>query len=181
MPEKLFPGWLIVFIVIVTILVLIFATRRSSYEGYDEDHPVIQMLKLRIARLNPEFVKIPMQISNESYTELKRNIYLCIYDENGMVYDTNTLTHVVLHEISHMLSGQKLKGNEHDAEFTSIFYSLLAKAERVGIYNPNIPVPSNYCKNPHKPVMDSPKMIALTPTQGIVPLIGEPAGYVSLV
>ena len=139
-------GWLIPFFVVLAILIFNFFCKRKRYEGYDNDHSIIRTIKLLLAKMNPDFTRIDMRIASESYTEKKRTIYLCVFDADGNIYDTNTLVYVALHEIAHMMSGLKAVGDEHDDEFTRIFYILLERAEQIGIYDPDKKIPVDYCK-----------------------------------
>lgn len=137
---------LVPIVVLIIIFLLCYYRSSTKYEGYETDHPVIQAIKLKLMAINPEFTKIDMRVANESATMNKRTIFLCVYDENGKVYDMNTLIHVALHEIAHMLSDVKSVNHEHDDQFKGIFYDLLGKAQSAGIYDSSISVPKDYCK-----------------------------------
>lgn len=78
-----------------------------------------------------------------SYTENKKHIYLCLYDNNNKVYDDNTLMNVLLHECAHVCN----ETVGHDDAFWEKFEFLKLCAEKAGIYNPSIPMQLNeYCK-----------------------------------
>ena len=51
--------------------------------------------------------------------------------------------HVILHELAHV----KTDSIGHTPEFYDNFENLLSKAEKFGLYDPNIEVPTNYSKN----------------------------------
>jgi hypothetical protein len=78
----------------------------------------------------------------KSYTINKHKVYICLKDPNGKYYDDNTLYYVIAHEISHVIYNEI----GHTPKFNSIFEALLVLMERYGIYNSNIPITKNYCK-----------------------------------
>ena len=78
----------------------------------------------------------------KSYTINKDKIFLCLYDENGDYYPLNHMVYVLLHEISHMLNKVDVG---HTEAFYQIFDELLAKANKLGVYNFSIPTIDNYC------------------------------------
>jgi hypothetical protein len=82
--------------------------------------------------------------SNESYTENKKNIYLCLRDENNNFYDYNMLIYVAIHELAHALSN--IVDTKHETlEFNNNFNYLLNSGRTKGIYNPEIPLVNSYC------------------------------------
>jgi hypothetical protein len=73
----------------------------------------------------------------ESYTEDNRSIYIkagC----NGELYDMNTLMHVAIHELTHVLITSSRSNREHDSSFKELQAILEEVAERLGIYNPSM-------------------------------------------
>jgi len=78
----------------------------------------------------------------KSYTINKQKVFLCLKDENGDYYNTNTLLFVLLHEISHVICPEI----GHTELFHDIFSEILEKAYELGIYNPSIPVRKDYCE-----------------------------------
>jgi hypothetical protein len=97
-------------------------------------------------RIIPGGGKIPIKDGDESYTMNKNNITLCTKDpRSGKQYSWNTLSYVSLHELSHIITKTKEK-DPHGPIFKRNFKQLLHRAEQLGYYNPNIPVPDTYCK-----------------------------------
>lgn len=119
----------------------IYAAIKSIYDKKMESHPDILRLKRRLYQIFPEMKKVRIMKSNSSYTLGKKNIYLCTRDDSNYTYDDNMLTYVFLHELAHSLTEQIGHGNE----FKSKFKSLLRRAERYGMYDPNKPHVENYC------------------------------------
>lgn len=108
--------------------------------------PLIEKLKGDVSKLDDRISKIEFYAGNESYTEDKNKIFLCVKDEtNGEYYDYNTLIYVAIHECAHALTD--VIDLEHKTpEYRYMFKSLLDRATLIGIYDPNKPLPSTYCK-----------------------------------
>jgi len=130
--------WFLISILILILFFLIY--KYIQIEDYDNESYIISDLKNKLALINPEFLKIPIKEGNGSYTENKTFITLCTR-KNGKVYDSNTLIYVCLHEIAHLIS----KSYGHNQEFRDNFKMLLDKAQSLGLYNKNIPIPEDYC------------------------------------
>lgn len=111
-------------------------------EHYSDDHPILNELRKRMVKLDPEFAKVPLRVGNSSYTENKEVITLCLKDPHtGKYYSMNTLQFIANHEWAHMLT----KSHGHTAEFRDKFAKLLKRATQLGIYDPSIPIEQNYC------------------------------------
>jgi hypothetical protein len=132
---------LIVLLILIIICFTAYAFSRNSY--YSSNHPMLKIVRTNFAKLNPEYADIPLQEGDSAYTENKSVITLCLQDpDTGIYYDINTIMYVALHELSHMIS----KSHGHNDEFKKNFSDILKKASRIGIYNPDLPIPSTYCK-----------------------------------
>lgn len=106
-------------------------TRDNYYTGY-----LSEMNKRNI--LN----EINLYKGEKSYTINKQKIFLCLKDEKNEYYETNMLLYVLLHEISHVICDEV----GHTEKFSKIFDELLKEAEKMNIYNSNIPVITDYCQ-----------------------------------
>ena len=80
---------------------------------------------------------------NRSYTIDKKDIYLCKVDKHGNLYNQNQLTLVMLHEITHAICKEEI---DHTEKFKQVFNELLEKAEKAGLYDPNIEQITDYCQ-----------------------------------
>jgi hypothetical protein len=128
-------------------------------EYYAQDDPKLKEIKnrLEIFFANKKDWTGPLSVLNEknfmknitffrgekSYTINKKQVYICLKDQTGEYYDDNTLYYVVCHEISHVICDEI----GHTEKFYLIFNALLSKMEESGIYNYNIPIKHDYCKN----------------------------------
>mgnify|MGYP000311272075 CR=1 FL=1 len=60
---------------------------------------------------------------------------------DGVEYDDNMLTYVLLHELAHVLTSEF----GHGAEFIENFKLLLERARQAGHYDPTLSKVENYC------------------------------------
>lgn len=89
----------------------------------------------------PELTQVQVFSGNKSFTIDKKEIFLCLRDENGNYYDDNMLTYVLLHELSHVMCDEI----GHTKKFFDIFDQVLAYAESKGVYDSSQPIVKNYC------------------------------------
>lgn len=116
------------------------------YKIFRKEDPVIPMIRNNLAKLNPDYYNIRISTGDKTYTSNKNSIVLCVKDPKGKYYDMNTLMYVVLHELTHMLSGEVIQDSEkHTPRFVSEFNSILDKAEKVGIFSRNKGIAKVYC------------------------------------
>lgn len=111
-------------------------------EHMSEQDPKVNQIKNRIMSVHPDIKNVRFRKGDKSYTLNKEIVYLCTEGSDGTKYDDNMLTYVALHEIAHTLCDEV----GHTDKFYEIFERLLAIATQQGIYNPSIPLVTNYCK-----------------------------------
>lgn len=125
----------------VIIFLLIWYYFKIYYENYLENEPTIIRLKNKLISVFPELSVVKLMKGKSSYTINKRKIYLCT-EFNGITYDDNMLTYVLLHELAHTLCPKI----GHGTRFQTIFKSLLDRAERHNLFDSSKPRYENYCK-----------------------------------
>lgn len=130
-------GTIYILLIVVTLLCIYLVSLPTVKE-----HFLITDLKEKLAVIDNRFNDIDIREAASSYTEDKTIIYLCLRDEKGHFYPTNTLIYVALHEIAHMLNKEDFG---HTPAFHKVFDRLLCKAAAKGIYNPEEPHTSWYC------------------------------------
>jgi len=129
-------------ILAVSIIVIGYMTLRSKSYYSSTNHPILNVVREKFRRIKPEYADIPLKEGSSAYTENKSVITLCLKDpETEKYYDMNTITYVALHELAHMVS----KTHGHNDEFKENFSLLLARAAKLGIYDPMKPIPFTYC------------------------------------
>lgn len=145
--------------IIMIIITLVLVYRHTRY-AFDNEAEAIALLN----QLN-EFVVIPVQkefgptfpqlkdvvlkespyrSNDSSYTINKQYIYMCLRRPENMntFYDLSTLSHVLLHELAHVMSDTY----GHTSDFNRAFHDL--KEFRLKRLSPSIhspPVGSPYC------------------------------------
>lgn len=139
------------FLIIVLFLVFLLCAYQLKHLKFSD--PLIEKIKHDVSRIDDRIQHIAFYSSNESYTEDKDKIFLCLKDEeSGEYYDYNTLMYVAIHECAHALTD--VIDLEHKTpEYRNMFKYLLDKSTTLGIYDPQKPLPERYCKihiSPHK-------------------------------
>lgn len=129
-------------ILFIFCMVIIFCKNNIKTYNKKFNNDYINKIKELLIPIVPEINEIEIFEDNKSYTLNKKYIYLCTKDKNGEYYKTNTIVYVLLHEMAHYLNKIDIGHTEH---FYKIFNELLDKAEKIGIYNPNINIEKNYC------------------------------------
>lgn len=127
--------------IIIIIIFLIYKIYKKNNKYHD---PLIKKIKYDVSLLDSRITNLNFYSSDESYTEDKHKIYLCLKDENGKYYDYNMLLYVAIHECSHALT--KVVDVKHiTPEFRNMFEHLLRKATQMKIYTPETPLEKYYC------------------------------------
>ena len=133
--EKIILIFCFLFIVYVTL-------HLNRVESFDD--PLIDRIKNDLLLVDPRVSELTFKASNESFTEDKKHVFLCLKDKNGNYYDYNMLMYVSLHELAHAFS-QSVDEEHTSAEFKNNFKILLDKAHQIGVYDPNKPLNYDYC------------------------------------
>jgi len=131
---------ILLFLLLIAIVVFWFFLR-TKHETFLENEPTVNRLRSKLLPVFPEFNHVKLMKGTSSYTINKQKIYLCT-ESDGVTYDDNMLTYVALHELAHTLCPEI----GHGDRFKDIFQSLLDRAERHHLYDPNRPRVENYCK-----------------------------------
>lgn len=125
----------------------LYERRDSTYSFYVD--PKATQLRAKLQQVFPNDVdwkKVQFLGSNKSFTLNKEKVHLCLLKGNGEYYDDNSLMHVAIHELAHMVCDErKPEGQEHTPEFERILASVTERAAAAGIYDPSIPLAQKYC------------------------------------
>jgi hypothetical protein len=111
---------------------------------YSYHDPLIDKIKTDLLKVDPRVEELSFHASNESFTEDKRFVYLCLKDKDGKYYDYNMIMYVSLHELAHAFSNS-VDTDHSGKEFKDNFRNLLDKAQSLGLYDPKIPLVYDYC------------------------------------
>ena len=133
-------------ILIFSVLFLIYLTTQvNRIHSYDD--PLITRIKNDLLKIDERVSGLTFTASNESFTEDKKHVYLCLKDKKGIYYDYNMLMYVSLHELAHAFS-ESVDTEHTSKEFKDNFKALLKKGEEAGIYDPKKPLIYDYCPHP---------------------------------
>lgn len=99
---------------------------------------VIQRLHNDLVKIHPEIKTVlkfaPLECCDleDSVTEDKKRVYICVKGKGGKYYNYNKLMQVAIHELAHVLS--KTVDPEHKSdEFISNYKHLMDRAEHFGL------------------------------------------------
>lgn len=130
-----------IFIIIIAIVLVTITLLRYLKEETLSRDPRIVELKTKMLGTFPELNNAKIMKGEKSYTINKHKVYICT-EKNGVKYDDNMLTYVILHELAHVLCNEE--GHTH--KFMDIFNGLLERAAIHNLYDPAIQPVKNYCK-----------------------------------
>lgn len=132
---------------LAVVLLVFFAV--NNVETYND--PLTKRIHRDLVQVDPRASKISIKGSDQSFTEDKTRMYLCLYDEKGQYYDYNMLMYVALHELAHVIS--KSVDPEHKTqEFKDNFDFLLKRAAAKGLFDPSKPINYGYCPKNNKEI-----------------------------
>jgi len=137
------PGVIAIAAIAIAAVVIYKLTSRNHDQS--NSIPLLKQVKSNFTAIDPKYSDIPLRTGDSAYTENKEVITLCLTDPvTGKNYDINTIMYVALHELAHVVTPEGEE--EHGSEFKKNFANLLKTGSRLGVYNPNKPIPATYCK-----------------------------------
>ena len=129
---------------IFLILLVVYAVRRTNTENYqiardEASTKMFEQLMVDLKKIYPhDLSKINMKglvscIPEDSYTENKKHVCICLRNKNGNFYPYSKLLKIGIHELAHVISKQH--DPEHKtAEFINNYASLMNKAKEHGLH-----------------------------------------------
>jgi hypothetical protein len=112
-------------------------------EEFSTLDPKLGEIKEVLKQLDPRASQLTLYEGDKSYTVNKEKMTLCIkVPGTEQYYDDNTLRYVAIHELAHATNHEDIG---HTPAFYREFDRLLDIAAKKGLYNPNQPIPDNYC------------------------------------
>lgn len=118
----------------------------SKLKDSFEDDLKLKSIKEKLLMIDPRVKDINFFInSEEAYTLNKKEIHMCLKEPSGNYYSDNVLIYIALHELAHVIL--PFDTSNHPPIFDEIFQQLQEKATILGLYNPSIPFPDEYCGN----------------------------------
>jgi len=135
-------------IILIAILVYIAYTktkRKTNIQIYDD--PMLTRIYNDLKQIVPDIDKLDIRLygANDTLTENKKNIYLCLKNRNRTYYDYNTLLYIAIHELAHVLNDEYDTTNNHGDKFNEINNLLLKRAESLNLIDVNKPINYDMC------------------------------------
>ena len=118
----------------------LFGSRRSietySVANDADSHSVFERLKSDLSRLYPDLSRLNLRalvscIPEDSYTEDKKHISICVRAKSGKLYPYSKLLKIGIHELAHAMSKQ-MDPDHVTPEFLNNYSSLMMKARSLG-------------------------------------------------
>lgn len=133
----------IIFLTIVFCALVYFSVHRTL-KIYND--PILERVKQDLTKVYPPFptLNISLFAANDSFTENKKKIFLCVKRPNKDYYKYNTIMYIALHELAHVLTKQ-YDIDTHGEEFHKSFNALLTRAKEVGVYDETNELDYDYC------------------------------------
>lgn len=148
-----------IIVAFLLVVLIIWAIYKQVNEHYLQDDPTLHRLqdKLKpllksdkpftgyLEPLNSRDIlgEVNLYKGEKSYTINKQKVFICLRDEEGEYYSDNMLLYVIIHELAHVICDEI----GHTEKFHKIFQELLERAAEMSIYNPSIPIVTNYCEH----------------------------------
>jgi hypothetical protein len=131
----------IIFIVFFIVVWRLFLCQRRPVESYSvandvDSHAVFERLKTDLSKLYPDLSRLDLRalvscIPEDSYTEDKKHISICVRAKSGKLYPYSKLLKIGIHELAHAMSKQM--DPEHvTPEFLNNYSGLMSKARELG-------------------------------------------------
>lgn len=112
--------------------------KRESYSIADDadSHALFSRLKTDLHRLYPDLSKLNLTalvscIPEDSYTEDKKHISICVKNKKGTFYPYSKLLKIGIHELAHAMSKQ-MDPEHKTPEFRNNYSYLMNKALSLG-------------------------------------------------
>lgn len=133
---------LVLFITVIFCYIAYASVKDTLRVYYD---PLLIKLENDILTIYPPYRDLNVTIlgANDSFTENKKKMFICLKNKKGEYYDYNTLIYITLHELSHVLTSTYK--DSHGEEFTDKFRYLLKSAKDRNLYDDEKPIKYDFC------------------------------------
>lgn len=136
-----------ILIVLLTITIIFCIVYKQKYKIKIYDDPILQKIYNDLKLVYPDLdnKKIKLYGANDTLTENKKIIYLCVKRKNNEYYDYNTILYIAIHELAHVLNDEYDTSSYHGEKFQKINEYLLKRAVNLGIFDPNKEINYDMC------------------------------------
>jgi len=136
-------------IILIALLFGVFFFIRSYFSQAIKvyDDPILSKIYQDLKKIYPDIDKkgIHLYGANDTLTENKKKIFICVKRRNGEYYDYNTILYISVHELAHVLNNEYDITENHGAKFNDINNQLLNKAYELGLLDKTKPINYDMC------------------------------------
>lgn len=137
----------IFFLILIIALVYLAYNNKKKHKIYVYNDPMLKKIYKDLKQIVPDLDKINIKLygANDTLTENKKKIYLCLKHPNGTYYDYNTILYIAIHELAHVLNDEYDTTNNHGDKFNKINELLLKRAQALNLIDLNKPINYDMC------------------------------------
>lgn len=141
----MYQDFLLLIILLIGILIILNIYMSRYIKIYDD--PLLEKIYLDLKKIYPDIdsKNIKLYGANNTLTENKKKIFLCLKKRNGEYYDYNTLLYLAIHELAHVINNEYDTGHNHGDKFNQINEDLLEKAYSKGLLDKNKEIEYDMC------------------------------------
>lgn len=134
---------ILVVIILCLFCYIAFVSIKDNLKVYYD--PMLVKLENDLLEIYPPYRDLNVTIlgANDSFTENKKKMFICLKNKNGEYYDYNTLIYITMHELSHVLTSTYK--DSHGQEFTDIFNYLIQSAKSKNLFDDTKPIKYDFC------------------------------------
>jgi hypothetical protein len=136
----------LILVILLSGMFIIISIYMSRYlKVYDD--PLLQRIYLDLKKVYPDIdsKNIKLYGANNTLTENKKKIFLCLKKKNGEYYDYNTLLYLAIHELAHVINNEYDTGHNHGEKFNELNDILLTRAYDKGLLDKNKEIEYDMC------------------------------------
>ena len=136
----------LILVILLSGMFIIISIYMSRYlKVYDD--PLLQRIYLDLKKVYPDIdsKNIKLYGANNTLTENKKKIFLCLKKKNGEYYDYNTLLYLAIHELAHVINNEYDTGHNHGEKFNELNDTLLTRAYSKGLLDKNKEIEYDMC------------------------------------
>jgi len=137
----------LLFLLVLVFLVYLMVTVHLKQTIKIYDDPMLSKIYNDLKKIYPEIDTkgISLYGANNTLTENKKRIFICLKKKNGEYYDYNTLLYISIHELAHVINDEYDTHESHGEKFNKLNVELLDKAHDMGLIDKNAEIKYDMC------------------------------------
>lgn len=136
---------LLLIILLIGVFFILKSFLKKNLKIYDD--PMLLKIYDDLKKIYPEIESKHITIygANNTLTENKKKIFLCIRKKNKEYYDYNTILYIAIHELAHVINEEYDINDNHGKKFNDINAQLLEKAYTLNLIDRNAEIKYDMC------------------------------------